>query len=293
MSTTVKSSLDPHVRIKILCCDTLPWCEQIHAKVKCRKCDVTVVSQAASGFSSLQIQMGGDHTAGRIIAHSISRVSLRSSRESFHWHFADLPYEHAYSIGLELFDRYGRLRRHLYGTFTDETDDGRLLLIEKVTLKASYHHQGIACKAVRILLQHLNDVLAFSTWCALAGKLPCTFYLETPQHFQSCKGCLTTTLLSFMVHVFCNYRCVMPKESDLCLCPVYVVMHPEECEMSWQVAGFRTIKQTGYLACIPYETHLCWDQQEVDPVYIPEAKPPALEPVEQALLNAISAGYLP
>ncbi|KAL3156227.1 hypothetical protein ABBQ32_012506 [Trebouxia sp. C0010 RCD-2024] len=147
MSTTVKSSLDPHVRIKILCCDTLPWCEQIHAK----------------------IQMGGDHTAGRIIAHSISRVSLRSSRESFHWHFADLPYEHAYSIGLELFDRYGRLRRHLYGTFTDETDDGRLLLIEKVTLKASYHHQGIACKAVRILLQHLNDVLAFSTWCALAG----------------------------------------------------------------------------------------------------------------------------
>lgn len=125
--------------------------------------------------------MGGDHTAGRIVAHSISRVSLRSSRESFHWHLADLPHEHAYNIGLELFDGYGRLRRHLYGTFSDETDVGRLLLIEEVTLKASYHHQGIACKAVRILLQQLTGVLAFSTFCTLAGKLPCTSYIETPQ----------------------------------------------------------------------------------------------------------------
>lgn len=37
MSTTMKSSLEPEVQIKILDCDTLPWCQQIHAKVKCRK----------------------------------------------------------------------------------------------------------------------------------------------------------------------------------------------------------------------------------------------------------------
>ena len=72
--------------------------------------------------------------------------------------------------------------------------------------------------------------------------------------------------------------------------PVFVVMKPENCEMSWRAAGFCTIKQTGYLGCIPNEKHLCWDQNEVDPVYTPEAEPPVLEPTEQALLKAISAG---
>ena len=129
--------------------------------------------------------IGRDHTAGRIIAHSINRVSLQTSGESFHCHLAVLPYEDAYQIGVELFDRYGRLRPHLHGTFSDDTDEGRLLLIEEVTLKASYHHKGIACKAVKMLLQQLNDVLALSTWCALAGKLSC--HAKTPQHSQSCK----------------------------------------------------------------------------------------------------------
>ena len=66
--------------------------------------------------------------------------------------------ENAYDLGLELFDRY---RRHLYGTFTGTIDEGSLLIIEEVSLKASYHHQGIACKAVKSLLEQLNDFIAY------------------------------------------------------------------------------------------------------------------------------------
>ena len=72
--------------------------------------------------------------------------------------------------------------------------------------------------------------------------------------------------------------------------PVFVVMKPENCEMSWRAAGFCTIKQTGYLGCIPDEQHPCWYQQEADPVCVPEAKPPGLEPIDRALLKAISVG---
>lgn len=151
-------------------------------------------------FPTLQITIGGDRKAGRIIAHSINRFhpSLKSSRDSFHCHLAGLPYEDAFDIGLDLFDRYGWLRHHLYGTFTDETDEGRLLLIEKVTLN-SHNHQGIECKAVKILLQRLNDVSAFSTWFTFAGKLSCPCHALTPRHSHSCKSCPTTQL-----HVACS-----------------------------------------------------------------------------------------
>lgn len=114
--------------------------------------------------------MGNDLKAGRIVAHSIRRHSLSSSRESFHRHLDNFS-EDANEMGLALFDRYGRLRQHLYGTYSEETDEGRLLYIEEVTLRHTYHHQGIGCKAVKILLQQLNGVLAFDTWCTFAGKL--------------------------------------------------------------------------------------------------------------------------
>ena len=131
--------------------------------------------------------MGSDRHAGRIAAHSINRVPLRRSKESFHWHLDDFS-EYAYDMGMTLFDRHGRFRRHLYGTFEDEVDEGRILYIPEVSLKPAYHHQGIGCKAVKMFLQELNGVLAFDTWCVLAGKL------NLPQH-NTTAHCLTNPCL--------------------------------------------------------------------------------------------------
>lgn len=126
---------------------------------------------------STQIIMGGDRNAGRIVAVSVHRhsQSLRSSKESFHWHLNEFS-DDAYDMGINLFDRHGRLRPHLHGTFAEETDEGRLLYIQEVTVKDTYHHQGIGCKAVKILLQQLNDVIAFETWCTFAGKPSATIF---------------------------------------------------------------------------------------------------------------------
>ena len=122
----------------------------------------------------MQIIMGRDRKAGKIVALSINRHSLTPSKERFHWHLNEFS-EDACEMALSLFDRYGRLRPHLHGTFAEETDEGRLLYIQEVTVKDTYHHQGIGCKAIKILLQQLNDVLAFETWCTFAGKPFATF----------------------------------------------------------------------------------------------------------------------
>lgn len=69
-------------------------------------------------------------------------------------------------------------------------------------------------------------------------------------------------------------------------------MQLDGCETSWRAAGFRAIKQTGYVGCVPHEKHPCWDQNKADPLYIPHAKAPKHKPCEAALLRAISAGAL-
>ena len=44
-------------------------------------------------------------------------------------------------------------------------------------------------------------------------------------------------------------------------------MHHEECEKSWQQAGFRILDKTTYLACCADSSHKCWDSKEQDAAF--------------------------
>ena len=192
-------------------------------------------------------------------------------------------------MGTVLFDKYGRLKQHLHGTFADETDDGRLLYIPEITLRKAYHHQGVGCKAVQMLLEQMNDVLSFQTWCTLAGKpMPClrltlcrnAHSKQQPEFAGRCQH-----------HLKCHHVLIsVAVSSHPNLCSTCTVMRHEDCEHSWRSAGFRTINQTDYLGCVMCHTHPSWNQQEEDPEYVPWADNSWHEHPEHALLTAISAG---
>ena len=163
--------------------DKLPWTRLFEAKASFQlEAALPHCARHINGSSAgLQISVGADRYAGRIVVHSINRIQLRHSKESFHWHLNEFS-EYAYDMGTTLFDGHGRLRRHLHGAFDDAADQGRVLYIPEITLKPAYHHQGIGCKAVKMFLQELKVVFASDTWCVLAGKLILPHHNTTPQH---------------------------------------------------------------------------------------------------------------
>lgn len=74
---------------------------------------------------SLQIQIGKERNAGRIVAYQICRTHLLWNSKPFQY-FLDVPGQSICNIGNALFDRHGRLKRHLHGNFGEETDQGTL-----------------------------------------------------------------------------------------------------------------------------------------------------------------------
>lgn len=82
----------------------------------------------------LQITIGNDTDAGRILGYQISRKDLRRNSKPFHY-YLDIPSEGACNVANAVFDRLGRLKKHLYGNFKAETDQGDLLYIRDIKIK--------------------------------------------------------------------------------------------------------------------------------------------------------------
>ena len=137
MSTSAESNLEPDVHVQLLDCDDFPWCRMIRAKVSISRSTLYAARHCLYMCFLTQISMGNDLKAGRIVAHSISRHSLSSSRESFHRHLDDFS-EDANEMGLALFDRYGRLRQQASGAMWDKLASSRLL-----------HHQSDGLPSLR------------------------------------------------------------------------------------------------------------------------------------------------
>ena len=111
---------------------------------------------------ALQIKLD-DTEVGQIEAYIIDRPDLRQ---------ASRCYVHTYLLGAfdpnirdltDIFDRHGQLRRHLHGTFGDECDWGPLIYVHNIILETAYQHQGVGCKALKLLLQLLNRPSAETT----------------------------------------------------------------------------------------------------------------------------------
>lgn len=56
-----------------------------------------------------------------------------------------------------IFDRHGQLKRHLYGNFGAETNQGELLYIRDVQMRPQFRKQGLASLAVKYLLRRLSQ----------------------------------------------------------------------------------------------------------------------------------------
>lgn len=100
-----------------------------------------------------QIQIGTDKDAGKIIAFLISRDTLRSSYESFHYWMNVVVSDSQCNFASSLFNRNGLLKQRLYGTFGSETDQDNILYIRSIVLKKEYRNQKLGCKALRKFLQ--------------------------------------------------------------------------------------------------------------------------------------------
>ena len=104
----------------------------------------------------LQIKIGNDKDAGKILAYQVSRRDLRYDSRPFH-HFFDIPSENDYNVANAVFDRLGHLKRHLYGNFKAETDQGDFLYVRSIKVKPQFRKKGLACIALKLLLRKLSQ----------------------------------------------------------------------------------------------------------------------------------------
>lgn len=99
--------------------------------------------------------MGSDQQAGRLEAYRIDRAGLHGCKAYFHY-FMNKPNKALRDVSLQLFDRHGHLKQHLYGTFGPETNPGGLVFIRTLALKPEYHGRDIESQAIKELLMQLN-----------------------------------------------------------------------------------------------------------------------------------------
>lgn len=117
--------------------------------VTVEECSVNILEHA------LQIKLG-DTEVGQIEAYIVDRPELRQeSRCYVHTHLLGAFDPNIRDL-TDIFDRHGQLRRHLHGTFGDECDWGSLIYVHNIIMEEAYQHQGVGCKALKLLLQLLN-----------------------------------------------------------------------------------------------------------------------------------------
>ena len=117
--------------------------------VTVEECSVNILEHA------LQIKLG-DTEVGQIEAYLIDRPELRQESKCYvHTHLL-AAFDPNIRDLTDIFDRHGQLRRHLHGTFRDECDWGSLIYVHNIILEEAYQHQGMGCKALKLLLQLLN-----------------------------------------------------------------------------------------------------------------------------------------
>ena len=105
------------------------------------------------GLHMLQIEIGSDRDAGKIVAFLIRRNQLRTKRKSFHYWLNVASSDSKYTFASGLFDRNGMLKQRLYGNFGPETNLGNILYIRNVTLKAQHSRRNLGCKVLRKFLE--------------------------------------------------------------------------------------------------------------------------------------------
>ena len=156
------------------------WCEEILATVS--QTDTSCSTRPyqhhlAYGCLHVQISVGEERNVGRILAYQVSRSSLRWSSKPFH-HFLDIPSHENCNVANALFDRHGQLKRHLYGNFGAETNQGELLYIRDIQMKPQFRKQGLATLALKYLLRRLSQrqeeyEQPTEWWLAGQQQLPC------------------------------------------------------------------------------------------------------------------------
>ena len=133
-----------------------------------------------------QISVGEEQNAGRILAYQVSRSSLRWNSKPFH-HFLDIPSHDNCNVANAVFDRHGQLKRHLYGTFGAETNQGELLYIRDVQMKPQFRKQGLASLALKYLLRQLSqrqkDYAQPTEWW-FAGQQLCLIGYKSMLHYD-------------------------------------------------------------------------------------------------------------
>lgn len=102
------------------------------------------------------MSVGEEKNAGRILAYQVSRSSLRWNSKPFH-HFLAIPGHENCNVANAIFDRHGQLKRHLYGNFAAETNQGELLYIRDIQMKPRFKKQGLASLALKYLLRRLSQ----------------------------------------------------------------------------------------------------------------------------------------
>lgn len=73
--------------------------------------------------SGLQIGIGNERNAGRIVAYQIERSHLRWSSKPFHY-WLTIPGHDSCNLANAVFNRHGNLKPHLCGNFGEETNQG-------------------------------------------------------------------------------------------------------------------------------------------------------------------------
>ena len=153
----------------------------------------------------VQISVGGEKNAGRILAYQVSRSSLRWNSKPFH-HFLDIPGHENCNIANAIFDRHGQLKQHLYGNFGAETNQGELLYIRDIQMKPQFRKQGLAALALKYLLRRLSqrqqDYEHPTEWW-LAGQQQLHRSCSKLRRACNCIGCIPVSVGPYLQLSWC------------------------------------------------------------------------------------------